>query len=483
MNNYEIEEVQKIDEESEEIESGLPSFIFNEGQQAAIDGLGEGLGVGNTVCGLVGGAGRGKTTVFQEVLRQFIRGSESTPNIAVVAPTNKAVRVARQMGEKAKLSQNIEYKTLHSLLGLQVDEEEGKKKLKKSERELNISDYDLIVIDEASMVNQEITNQLLSKTEGEVPLLIVGDRFQLPPVGENYSPMFGTINENYSFELTENMRQGEDSPCAELVEECMNAVIQGKYRFDPRQNNNLIKKQGNSKGTWLMNNDDWNKYLIPAFKAAQRIGEWDHVRMLAFFHNTIENINEYIRESLFGEISKTTAFIEGEPLVCLSPITRRIWDDRKQKIVKTILLPTATETKVYSARESIDSINVGGENYTYPIWNICAQILGSDNTIWLKIPSPEIKKRWKEDCDKLKLKAIEAKKNGNNNQWKYYYQLLEFFDDVRVAYGLTIYSCQGSTYRNVFIPGGDIEAVKNFDVRNRSWYVATSRASDKIILC
>jgi exodeoxyribonuclease-5 len=489
MSNYDLDEIQQIYKEEivEKTEECIqyPSLEinFNEGQQAAIDGLEEGLGAGTKICGLVGGAGRGKTTVFQEALKRFITKHEYTPNIAVVAPTNKAVKVARQMGEKAKLSQNIEYKTLHSLLGLQVDEEEGKKKLKKSERELNISDYDLIVVDEASMVNQEISNQLLHQTVGEVSLLIVGDKFQLPPVGESFSPLFNSINQKYKFELTENMRQGENSPCACLVEECMNAVIKGKYRFDPRLESSLIKKQGKTKGTWLMSNDDWNKYLIPAFKAAQRMGEWDHIRILAFFHNTIENINEYIRESLFGIASKTTAFIEGEPVVCLSPITRRVWDDKKQKIVKSIILPTATEGRVYSSRESVDSVSINGKDYTYPIWNVCTEVIGMEGTIWLKIPSPEVKKRWKEDCNKLKDEAIQAKKEGNNNRWKYYYQLLEFFDDARVAYGLTIYSCQGSTYRNVFIPGNDIAAIKNFDTRNRSWYVATSRASDKIILC
>jgi hypothetical protein len=458
---------------------------FNPGQLAALDGLSESL-LRPGVYGLVGGAGRGKTFVFQQLIKEFIAGKGyGAAKIIVAAPTNKAVGVAKKMGERAGIAGNIQYKTIHSLLGLTVDEQEGEKNLKKSDRDRNIHDNDLIVIDEGSMVAKDLVEKVLSEVAESLPVLAVMDKYQLPPVGEALPSLQMKIEKE--FELTQNMRQGENSPCSIIAEDCMNAVIEGRYSYDPRHNPDLIKRNGKTTGTWLMSIPDWNKYIIPAFKAANKAGNWDDARVLAFFHATIEDINEYIRENLFGDIYNTQSFIAGEPLVCLSPVTRMVWDDYKMKYKKQIILPTASELKVYSVNSGLDSIEIGGQTYTYPIWNVCAELPNPDGVepliFWLKVPSPTVKKQWKADCNNLKTIAVKAAKEGNKNYWRFYYQLLEFFDDVRVAYGMTIYSCQGSTYKNIFIAGGDVAGIKNFDIRNRSWYVGITRASEKIILC
>jgi hypothetical protein len=451
---------------------------FNPGQLAALDGLGEDLHVPG-IYGLIGGAGRGKTFTFQHLIKEFCASKPEAARIVVTAPTNKAVGVARKMGEQAGIAQNIEYRTVHSLLGLSVDEQEGEKQLKKSSRERNIHENDLIVIDEGSMVSKDLVEKVLCEIEGRLPILVVMDKYQLPPVGEPIPSLQLKVEKSY--ELIQNMRQGIDSPCSIIAEDCMNAVIEGRYSYDPRRDESLIKRNGKTAGTWLMSVPDWNRYIIPAFKAANKAGNWDNARVLAFFHRTIEDVNEYIRENLFGEIFSTQAYIPGEPLVCLSPVTRMVWNDYKQKMIKSIILPTASEMKVYSARESIDSIQIADKTYTYPVWDVCATI--DENTYWLKVPSPQIKKQWKENCNMLKAIAVKAAKEGSKGYWRYYYQLLDFFDDVRVAYGMTIYSCQGSTYKNIFMPGNDIAGIKNFDIRNRSWYVGITRASEKIILC
>ncbi len=69
-------------------------------------------------------------------------------------------------------------------------------------------DADLIIVDEASMVDPFVLNDLLSY---EVPIIAVGDHGQLPPIGTNYSLM-----QNPHLTLTQIHRQEKDSPIIDV---------------------------------------------------------------------------------------------------------------------------------------------------------------------------------------------------------------------------------------------------------------------------
>lgn len=456
---------------------------FNEGQATAINELGQLLKFPG-VYGLMGGSGRGKTTVFQQIIKEYIedyqyKNEGNCPAIKIIAPTNKAVRVARQMGELCGIHDMVNYSTIHSLLGLRVDEEEGKKSLKKTERDIAVEDYDVIVVDEASMVNKDLVGQFLDRTNNKVAVLGVMDEYQLPPVGEALPTFLQYFEKTYK--LTENMRQGDSSPHGLLVEDCLQAVIKGRANYDPRHNSELFYRIGRQKGSWLLSNDDFNRTMLAGFKAAFKADKLDQIRLIAFFHNTIEKVNGFIREEIFGQAAINEPFLEGEPLIALSPVERREWHDRKNKIVKQIVVSTSAEMRVINSHKFVETTTLGDfeetiGTYTYDVWKVLVQI--GNETIRLNLPDFLTKKQWNEDCNKLKAAA----KNGQL-AWRYYYQLREVFDDVRVAYGITTYSSQGSTFKTVFVPGGDMRGIKNFDIRNRSWYVATGRASEKIILC
>ena len=69
--------------------------------------------------------------------------------------------------------------------------------------------YDLIVIDEGSMIDKQIYDDLLSYG---IKLLIFGDHFQLPPVSEDAF----NIMEKPDFIITEIVRQESDNPIIQL---------------------------------------------------------------------------------------------------------------------------------------------------------------------------------------------------------------------------------------------------------------------------
>ncbi|MEO1067316.1 MAG: AAA family ATPase [Pseudomonadota bacterium] len=146
---------------------------------------------------LFGYAGTGKTTLA----RHLAEGVDGT--VVFGAFTGKAAHVLRQKGCEGAA-------TLHSLIyrpaGKSKDEEDdGEQPLFAIRRDAPASEADLIIIDECSMVDEELGRDLLSFG---VPVLVLGDPAQLPPVKGGG---FFTDHEP-DVMLTEVHRQAADNP-------------------------------------------------------------------------------------------------------------------------------------------------------------------------------------------------------------------------------------------------------------------------------
>lgn len=124
---------------------------------------------------LGGYAGTGKTTVVQHICKLL-------PNWGVCAYTGKAANVLRKKG--------LESSTIHSLIYVPEMDGAGNIVLDKNGAPIFILNPDLacegIIIDEASMVNKEIYEDLKSFNK---PLLFVGDHGQLEPIGSDVNIM------------------------------------------------------------------------------------------------------------------------------------------------------------------------------------------------------------------------------------------------------------------------------------------------------
>jgi exodeoxyribonuclease V alpha subunit len=116
---------------------------------------------------ITGGPGVGKTTIVNSILR--ILGVKDI-KMQLCAPTGRA---AKRMTEAT----GIEAKMIHRLL--EVDRKAGGFRRNES----NCLDCDLLVVDEASMVDVLLMQALLKAVPDSAALLIVGDIDQLPSVG------------------------------------------------------------------------------------------------------------------------------------------------------------------------------------------------------------------------------------------------------------------------------------------------------------
>ena len=148
---------------------------------------------------LTGGPGTGKTTIIKGLIAIF----ESLDcEVALAAPTGRA---AKRMSEAT----SHEAKTVHRLLEMDYTDESDPHFMRDEDNPL---DADVLIIDEASMLDVLLTESLLRAAKRGVRLILIGDADQLPSVGAGNvlgdviaSEVFTTVR------LTDIFRQGTES--------------------------------------------------------------------------------------------------------------------------------------------------------------------------------------------------------------------------------------------------------------------------------
>lgn len=148
---------------------------------------------------LTGGPGTGKTTVVRALIHIF---DSMGYEIALAAPTGRA---AKRMSEATAM----EAKTIHRLLEMSYDLE-GRSVFNRNE--FDLLDEQIIIVDEASMIDSALMCALLKAIKPGARLIIIGDSDQLPSVGAGNvlrdiieSGRFATVR------LCEIFRQAQES--------------------------------------------------------------------------------------------------------------------------------------------------------------------------------------------------------------------------------------------------------------------------------
>lgn len=216
---------------------------------------------------LGGYAGTGKTTLAKLF-------SQNVKDVLYAAYTGKAASVLRKKG-------CTNASTIHSLLYIPEEDKKTGQTTWKVNRDSPIRQSQLLIIDEVSMVGDDIANDLLSFG---VPILVLGDPAQLPPVK---SEGYFTKNEP-DFMLTDIHRQAQENP-----------II--KMSMDIREGKGL--KIGNHGTSKVITYDDLEEDMVR-----------NADQLLVGMNKTRYTWNSGMRK-LFGNESRFPN--EGEKLVCL----------------------------------------------------------------------------------------------------------------------------------------------------------------------
>jgi energy-coupling factor transporter ATP-binding protein EcfA2 len=145
-------------------------------QQIALEQLLAAMAEGRSTA-LHGHAGTGKTTVVAVLIEQLLRQGKT---VWAAAPTHKAAEVLR-----GKVPASIEVRTVASLLRLKPRQEGRFIRFLQDRRAapVDLSSVDVLVVDESSMVSQQLGSSLMRVAGDQgVGLIFVGDPGQLPPV-------------------------------------------------------------------------------------------------------------------------------------------------------------------------------------------------------------------------------------------------------------------------------------------------------------
>ena len=175
----------------------------------------------NKVFILTGGPGTGKTTVINGIIGVYallegldLRKKSSLP-ILLAAPTGRA---ARRMNELTGLPSA----TIHRHLGMTGDDDTS-----------HLEDYldaDFIIVDEFSMVDTWLANQLFSNISSTSKILIVGDSDQLPSVspGQVLADLL-QIPSIQQTRLERIYRQSEESTIVTLASQIRQGILPADF--------------------------------------------------------------------------------------------------------------------------------------------------------------------------------------------------------------------------------------------------------------
>jgi len=190
------------------------------------------IAVNNGVSVITGGPGTGKTTIIKCILQLF-KGMGK--KVKLMAPTGRA---AKRLSE----STSEDASTIHRALEMTGGDEN--KFIFNTQTKLN---YDVIIVDEVSMVDSQLMYYLVRSIKRGAKLILVGDKDQLASVGAGN--VLADILESKCFAtmcLTQIYRQSEDS----LIIVNAHAINNGKmpelnnksrdFFFDNKDNNEQV---------------------------------------------------------------------------------------------------------------------------------------------------------------------------------------------------------------------------------------------------
>lgn len=454
----------------------------NEGQTALVKNVTKFLERGNRVEGMdprykdlylvEGGAGVGKTTAINRALENF-RGSIIG---ATVSDEARSILQLNMIGKNTL--------TIAKLLGLVADKT-GEKLIFRERNAFEeaafrkrgmpdpIETADLVVLDEASMVDNKTWDLLMKLKPAHTKIIFLGDRTQLPPIGEALSRVFSTLQAtpNYS-KLTEVMRFQEGAPIFQVTERLFADNIRNsqetgaKPEYNPLVGTPIEDVIANGEATlYRAYHDGLITDIATEFKNAT--GNKD-VIVIADMNKSVENLNNQIRNKIFDGDTKEP-FKVGERVRMASPYV----------VDKQVVADNNLKGTVMGKKEGvINELPVIQMEIEFEKVTIMGEIKKEIKRIPIIKPGHEAE--FKTILENLRQRALK-----NKSEWRNFYDFKDAFGVIDYAYAMTVHKVQGSTYKTVYVMENEIYRYGTprtaLEV-NQMMRTATSRPTTKLVI-
>lgn len=476
MINYNLEQLQAIESCTEFINNGNPKEYFL----------------------IEGKAGTGKTTVIKDVIKTF-----RSKLITVGALSHKAKYVVKESIEKEFKNKNIVFSSIAGMLNLQMDLETGIfKKDYNVNSKSHISNFEIVIIDEASMVNEEMISMIFKEKRHNSKVIFLGDIGQLPPIrtkdnpyymdwtedelGKN-SPIFDTKNKS---KLLTRVRQGEESPILPFAD----FFWENSQKENPSKNpTNLNDRKTiiNNKGALIFVNESKEifKNSLELFDNAIKNNIPNLIKFVTYRNKTKNLINQYIHRHFFGNDCNT--FQKGE-LIIFNDNFDDIENSSEFQIIHRYedFIDNIDKLKLYS-------VDIIFEEKIKQIVLLHPDSI-NDHDILIKRKFKEAFET-KKELDRYSSENIYKQdkvnqaglfKTRNLIKEKYKKQLKDSweekkrFPNIDYAYSISTHKAQGSTYETVIVHEQDIMNVSliNNKQKSQSIYTALTRGKNMCIV-
>ena len=405
---------------------------------------------------LTGYAGTGKSFTICQLIKWL---KSARYEVIAASPTNKAANNLRNMASEAGL--DLEVITVAKLLGQQVviDVKTGKEKFVSSD-DIDISNYEVIIIDEFSMVNRDNFVDIKVEVENtyNTKVIFVGDAAQLPPVGED-EPIVAThecITDWY--DLTTVVRY--DGELARVAEYIRSRPMYNKlvYPFVTSDDHSIVCHERYS----------WLQQAVELFKSDEFKVNPNYVRFLVWRNKQADVLNAYVRQYLWGE--NVAKYVPGDRLIAKTPAFRLAVDARTLKDAWQIVINSSDECEV--TRKGIlrekDEYGHDWQHWLVPVvtdWGgeLNLRILTESGLHAQKKVLVALKAEARDTTDTRKRKRL----------WAKYYSCLKSFDNMPYAYAITTHKAQGSSIDYIFPDTTDMKGCPDLQ---KILYTALTRA-------
>ena len=448
-----------------------------------------------------GFAGSGKSYLISKIIKAF------SGRVAMSAPTNKATAVLRDMGFEDKDVQDaVEYATIHKLLALMLKWVFPKDKRQQPYQKLIpayrskplINSFDLLIVDEVSMMDDELFGILNSEKDNKLKVIFLGDPAQIPPIGKIDSiPLMKEWWDAHPEEsikrytLTEMMRQGDNNSIVETAYQIRNNRF---TMVDP-----IINRVSSKNVTYFNKHrhDEskaFHSSMLGAFRDVHYKDDINSVKVLAWRNKTVDNYNKLIRHAIYGSKAEMNPFLENEMLIADKPIFSMEYEKDGITYESMPVAQTSSELQVITSKHTTydytledtgkknadggiilpdqSELELGSKilNFNIECYELLVQPIKSMEKYKILVLNPHGKKKYESVL--RRLKALK--------KWDEFIRLTEYFARVKYAYTITTHKSQGSTYKKTFIIEDDIFANRNLLEKNRILYTAITRASDHV---
>lgn len=402
---------------------------------------------------LSGPPGAGKTVSILGVLSQF-----KTKKIVASAISHVATNILADHLKDVRL----DTLTVAQLTGSVPSKSQKKIKFHINPNMSRIHNYDIILIDECSMLDTPIFNVLLTMKNASSKLIFIGDKYQLPPPEDGRdSPSLQRIDS----ELTKIMRF--TGPINEIVTSTKNQQINLEHgraanvhfiNSDFGRNGRISKMESDTGYIFL--ND--HRYLVDLFVQEYNLAPEDinNVRMLLFRNKYVDITNDAIRSKLYG--SNLHQFEPGEMVV-----SKGGYRKGKENLV--------FNRETYRVLRTEDGFNIGG----VPCINM---VLDPKPHAKGLILTPSVKENGIEIFNRILIEKEYRAEQTNN--WRLLHDFNSQFAWWDYTYAQNLYLAQGKTYNSIFVIESEIHAVKPLEIKQKlqALYVGLSRAKKRLYI-